>query len=72
MMIAQPTRLDNPSTAPAGTPQHTQYWLDRLAIETSRYKRARFPPNPELSAGVRAYWETLYNEGNNGSSTTTT
>lgn len=72
MSIAQSVWLGNPSTAPAGTPQHTQYWLERLVIESSRAKRTRFPPNPELSAGVRAYWENLYNEGNNGRSTETT
>jgi hypothetical protein len=72
MSIAHSVWQDNPSSAPAGTPQHTQYWQQRLIIESVRASRARWPPNPTLSAGVRAYWERLFNEGNNGSSTETT
>lgn len=70
MNIAQPAFESNPSAAPPGTPEHHRYWQQRLVIECSRSKRSRWPRNPELEAGIRAYWQDLFNqEGHeNGSS----
>lgn len=73
MMIAQSAWLDNPSTAPAGTPQHIQYWQQQLVAESLLARHKRPIRNPEFEANAAAYWRQIFNtEGNNGSSTETT